>query len=236
MSSNPPTPPKPTGPDWAAIELDYRTGIKPLRLIAEQNGISHVTIFKRAKRDEWTRDLSKKIKAREDEIVERALVNRTASSANRNKSRVSPVTERRHIEVLAHTKATIRLELMQRHERMWKSCESLLGDFEVTNNPEGQGLIEALMDAASEPKEDETAEQTRIRRKKTRDALDRALTVQDRTDTFKRIVESHEKITRMVREAYGIGEEEDEKPLDSLAEVLRSFQGRSMLPVVERVD
>ena len=44
--------------DWERIELDYRAGIKTLRQIADENGITHGAINKRAKRDGWERDLS----------------------------------------------------------------------------------------------------------------------------------------------------------------------------------
>lgn len=42
-------------PDWEKIELDYRAGIKTLREIAADHGISHQAINKRAKRDGWAR-------------------------------------------------------------------------------------------------------------------------------------------------------------------------------------
>ena len=55
-------PAKPTGkadksaaPDWERIELDYRAGVKTLRQIADEHGISHGAINKRAKRDGWER-------------------------------------------------------------------------------------------------------------------------------------------------------------------------------------
>lgn len=44
--------------NWAQIEADYRAGIKTLRQIAEENGTTHVSIMKRAKRDDWERDLT----------------------------------------------------------------------------------------------------------------------------------------------------------------------------------
>lgn len=50
-------------PNWEQIELDYRAGIKSLRQMAADHGIAHSAISKRAKRDDWSRDLSKKIKA-----------------------------------------------------------------------------------------------------------------------------------------------------------------------------
>lgn len=45
-------------PDWERIEMDYRAGIKTLRQIADENGITHGAVNKRAKRDGWERDLS----------------------------------------------------------------------------------------------------------------------------------------------------------------------------------
>jgi hypothetical protein len=48
---------KPAAPDWERIELDYRAGVKTLRQIAAEHGITHGAINKRAKRDGWERDL-----------------------------------------------------------------------------------------------------------------------------------------------------------------------------------
>lgn len=50
--------------NWERVELDYRSGIKTLREIADEQGITHGAINKRAKRDGWVRDLTAKIKAR----------------------------------------------------------------------------------------------------------------------------------------------------------------------------
>ena len=68
---------------WDVIELDYRAGVKTLRQIAEEHGITHGAINKRAKRDGWTRDLSAKIAAKADELVSRAAVSRTVSKEQR---------------------------------------------------------------------------------------------------------------------------------------------------------
>jgi len=42
-------------PQWECIELNYRAGIKSLRQIAGEQGISEGAIRKRAKRDDWSR-------------------------------------------------------------------------------------------------------------------------------------------------------------------------------------
>jgi len=41
--------------DWSVVESAYRTGIKTLRQIAQENGITHGAVNKRAKRDAWER-------------------------------------------------------------------------------------------------------------------------------------------------------------------------------------
>ena len=47
-----------SGADWERIELDYRAGVKSLREIASEHGITEGAIRKRARRDGWERDLS----------------------------------------------------------------------------------------------------------------------------------------------------------------------------------
>jgi hypothetical protein len=58
--------------DWERIEGDYRAGLKTLRQIAGEHGITHTAVKKRADRDGWVRDLSAKIKARVDDLVSKA--------------------------------------------------------------------------------------------------------------------------------------------------------------------
>ena len=83
--------------DWEKIELDYRAGIKTLRQIADENGITHGAVNKRAKRDGWERDLSGRIQAKAD-----ALVSRKVSSA-------SEVSEQQIVDANAKAIADIRL-------------------------------------------------------------------------------------------------------------------------------
>lgn len=48
--------------DWEIIERDYRAGIKTLRQIAVDHGITHGAVNKRAKRDGWTRSSAAAVK------------------------------------------------------------------------------------------------------------------------------------------------------------------------------
>lgn len=89
--------------DWEAIETAYRAGVMSLREIASQHGISEGAIRKRAKRDDWSRDLNAKIQQKADDLVRKREVRRTV----RNES---TLTERVLIEATAEVIATVRME------------------------------------------------------------------------------------------------------------------------------
>ncbi|MBA3015222.1 MAG: hypothetical protein KKD63_04640, partial [Proteobacteria bacterium] len=80
--------------DWEAVERDYRAGVKTLRVIGEEYGVSHVAITKKAKKDGWTRDLFAKIQAKADELVTKEMVTKEVTSEGL-------VTERQIVEANA---------------------------------------------------------------------------------------------------------------------------------------
>lgn len=90
-------------PDWEAIETAYRAGVMSLREIASQHGISEGAIRKRAKRDDWSRDINAKIQQKADDLVRRQEVRKQV----RNES---TLTERVLIEATAEVIATVRME------------------------------------------------------------------------------------------------------------------------------
>ena len=85
-------------PDWEAIETAYRAGVMSLREIASQHGISEGAIRKRAKRDDWSRDLNAKVKERADDLVRKQV-----------RSEVT-FNERVLIEATAEVIANVRME------------------------------------------------------------------------------------------------------------------------------
>nr|WP_314424800.1 hypothetical protein [uncultured Erwinia sp.] len=90
-------------PDWEAIESAYRAGLMSLREIAAHHGISEGAIRKRAKRDDWSRDLSAKIKERADDLVRKQEVRKQVRTE-------SALSERVLIEATAEVIATVRME------------------------------------------------------------------------------------------------------------------------------
>jgi hypothetical protein len=64
--------------DWEAVEREYRAGQLSVSEIGRQHGVSHTAINKRAKKEGWLRDLSKKVR----QTVSARLVSAEVSATN----------------------------------------------------------------------------------------------------------------------------------------------------------
>lgn len=63
MSEAPDTPKTPKAPtDWEGIEREYRGGQLSVAEIGRRFGVSHQAVLKRAKKRNWTRDLTERVK------------------------------------------------------------------------------------------------------------------------------------------------------------------------------
>lgn len=90
-----------TDADWIAIERDFRAGQLSNREIATAAGITEGALRKRAKRDEWERDLSQRVRdAVRNKLVRRSVRNPVRSAA----------TEREAVEVAANRSTSIVLD------------------------------------------------------------------------------------------------------------------------------
>ena len=69
--------------DWDGVELHYRAGIRTLKDIGTEFGVSDAGILKRAKRDGWVKDLQAKIKAKAAAKVSAAAVSKEVSAEKR---------------------------------------------------------------------------------------------------------------------------------------------------------
>lgn len=93
--------------DWELVEKHYRAGLKSLRTIAEEQGVTEGAIRKRAKRDQWTRNLDKKIQERAKEKVRKELVRKPSTQ-------LTPETEKRTVEEFSDVVASV--DLIQRDD------------------------------------------------------------------------------------------------------------------------
>lgn len=134
--------------DWEAIERDYRAGIKTLRQMADEHGITHGAINKKAKAEGWSRDLQAKIVAKAEEQVSKAVVSNEVSKA-------SKVSEREVIEanagVLAQADLTNRSDLLL----ALRVSRGQLEELEALSNPAFAERLEWLGELMDESGKDE---------------------------------------------------------------------------------
>ena len=116
-------------PDWERIELDYRTGILSLREIAEPYAVTEGAIRKRAKRDDWTRDLSSKIKAKADNLVRKEAVRSEVRSE-------TAITERVLVDENAILSASVQISHRTAISRSTAIVSSLFTELETPADDE----------------------------------------------------------------------------------------------------
>lgn len=124
--------------DWAAIEKDYRAGLKTLRTIADEHGITEGAIRKRAKRDIWTRSLDEKIKQRAEEKVRKELVRKPSTQ-------LAPETEKRTVEEYSDVVASV--DLIQRDDVKvaMDTARGLLNELALMCDPKFRDALEWLV-------------------------------------------------------------------------------------------
>jgi len=220
MTKTPDTSKKKPPIDWERVELDYRAGVKSLREIAEGRGVSHVTISKRAKKLGWTRDLSKKIQSKADELVNRAQVNSEVNS-------VSDVSERETIDANAQAIAEVKTAHRRDISRSRRITLALLDELELQTGAEVVALLEQLGDAMRQ--EDDRG------RDSLNDLYQKVVSLPGRAKTMKDLGESLRVMVTLERQAYGL-DDKDTVPTDGLTTLLDSIStqnGNGFVPVVD---
>lgn len=168
---------KPTA-HWPTIEADYRAGVKSVRQIAREHGLSEAAIRKRAKGEGWTRDLSAAIQAKADELVRNEAVRTEVRNANRIPDKVV---------VDANANAVYRVQMAHRAglTKLSELRDTLLTELTAAATPEAKPN-------ASPPGTENPPEAAA------------GLTLPARIGSLKQLAEVDEKIRRGEREAYGI--------------------------------
>lgn len=111
--------------DWEAIERDYRAGVRTLRQIGTQYGLTEAAIRKRAKREEWPRDLSERIAQKAAEKVRKTTVRNEV-----RKTAAYQSSEREIIEATAQVQADIILGHRQDVPKARRLMQKLLAELE----------------------------------------------------------------------------------------------------------
>lgn len=201
--------------DWYVIEAEFRAGIKPLRQIAEENGITHGAINKRAKRDGWVRDLRAKIKAKADAEVSKRAVSKEVSKRK-------AVTEKMVID----TNVDIQVQIRESHRSDIRRVKSLLhmmlAEAEKQAEAVEADIFAELTDVLA--RAIKTADKEEVQALEIRDEIRdlngiyrRAMALPARVGMLKQIAETLALLIKMEREAYGISDDDIEaNPIDLL--------------------
>lgn len=202
---------------WDLVAVEYRTGLKTARQIGAEFGISHTAVNNRAKADGWTRDLAAKIKAKADDKLSRAVLSRQLSTA-------SAETECEVVDAYADTQFRVRMKHRQDIRRSRSLWASMIEELEAASDDVGRSLIERMAEIVSGPAKGESKDESERRADRMRRQLAKLLEHGARVDSFKKLVETQEKLTKLECEAYGI---DNNKGSDGGIEALLEKLGRS---------
>lgn len=141
--------------DWEAIEREYRAGVRSLRDIAAEFGITDTAIRKRARRDEWCRDLSAKVAAKADALVRKAEVRSEVRSG-------AVIPERELVDASALVRAESILSQRSDIKRARATTQKLwlLADAEL-DHPEEFAALGKMMASPDESGQDKLNEMYR---------------------------------------------------------------------------
>ena len=189
------------GPDWERIGAQYRVGTMSLREIASAHGITEGAIRKRAKKEEWTRDLNAKVRAKADDLVRKELV--------RSEVRKETATEKEVIDTEAQVQARVRLSHRKDIAKGRTLAMSLLEELEAqTGSAE---LMQKLGEIMADP--DRSGND-----KKLADAYQKAISLGGRVQTMRSLADTLRTLISLEREAFGL-DNMPEPPANDLATI-----------------
>ena len=192
---------KKTPPDWALIEADFRAGLKSLRHIGSDHGITEGAIRKRAKKDDWSRDLGRRIQAEAESKIRQNAVRGAVRAQVR-------IPESAIVDANANLVYDVQMTHRADTARARALVQGLMGDLETLGGLGGVGgisdvdLADALRDQFQLVENQSDTNKRRATR--SRQMLDAVLSVPSRIDSGKKVVEMLEKLVRLEREIYGI--------------------------------
>lgn len=132
--------------DDERLELDYRAGIKSIRQIAREAGISEGALRKKAKVNDWTRDLSGRVLAKADHLVRTDAVRTSVRSAHK-------VQEKEVVEANAQAVADVILSHRRDIQRTIQLVVSMRDTLEQLSDPDLKTNLEALGELMRAPDE-----------------------------------------------------------------------------------
>lgn len=194
--------------NWAGIEPHYRAGIRSIKAISAEFGVSRAAIDKHARKHGWTRDLLPSIKAKSDQQVARAAV------APAGCSPAATFSDQAIVDAGADQLTLVRLSHRADIAKARRLCQSLLAEVDVIQDrPE---LFAMVFDALDGADITETVNLERLAR-----------VVSDlptRVKVLKDLAEAVGRLVSLEREAFGLNATPDGS--DRPTAFIKDFTGR----------
>lgn len=191
--------------DWEPIERDYRAGVLSIREVAKLHDVSDTAIRKKAKAEDWQRDLSAKVSEKVRTELVRSAVRTT-----------SPQTEREIVEVAA---ATV-VQVVRGHRSSIKQGNELV-----------ELLTKQLIYVAGRRDEFEADIEVATADDKTQERyarLMKAVSLSAHASIAVNLAAATKTWVGLERQAFGIKDESGPNPGDDLANLLATINGTAI--------
>lgn len=208
--------------DWAAIEPDWRAGIKSKKQLAAEYGVSRAAMDKHFAKRGVERDLSAKIKESANAKVTRDAVTQQVTFE-------SHVTEREIVEANAELQANVIRSHRHDITRYRALCSDLLEEIELQTGE--RVTFEQLGEIMAEESTD-----------RMNALFQKALSTPTRVDAVKKLVDTLKVLIGLERQAFGIADNANgdanrgKSPLDDLFNALSGSVFGATAPVTDDDD
>lgn len=192
--------------DWESLEIQYRAGVRSLKDIGQEFGVSDAAIIKRAKRDGWTRDLKAKIQAKAAALVSAAAVSKEVSAQTK-------IAEAAVVEANAQAAADVILSHRKDIGRARRLTAALFDELEQQTDPETLSILRNLGEIMADP--DEKSGRDRMQ-----EIYQAVISLPERSKTMKTLTESLQKLVDMERVSFGV---DDKKTPSTPGDITISF-------------
>lgn len=206
--------------EWHELEPHYRAGIRSLKELGTEYGVSDAAIIKHAKKHGWSRNLLAKIQTKADAKVSASVVSAQVSAKK-------ALTERAVVEANVDLQVAIRLGHRKDIARGRKLFTALMDELELTSD--NKVLFAQLAELMRDDGSEDDASQGKLDR--LNEIYRKVISMPGRVDAHKKLVETLEKLVRMEREAFGIDKEGDtENPIDKALKTIAEMKRNGIRP------
>lgn len=187
---------------WQKVRLEYETSQFSDAELGRRHKVSAPAIRKKAKKENWKRDLAKKVRqlAKEKLVHEDAKVSVSSHKVSAGE-RKETFNEEQEVELAAQTRVVVLREHRAVIGKGMKLCNQLADDLfqTMSSTPELEDQIET-----------ETAEDINGKR---RDSMLKAISLPTHAGSLDKLANALTKIISLERTAFNLNDEEDDKGL-----------------------